>query len=252
METVDRRIEGDGISESQWAASSWLTDLPLSNFASLVGRSRRVVVISPHPDDEVLACGGLMVEAVRHAIPVEVVSVTNGELCYPQLAPADCAHIGQRRKNELANAIKALGLDVSCISSWEIPDGQIGRFYSVVHDRLLDTVSCEDLLVAPWEWDGHPDHEACGSVALKVAAARQCQLLRYPVWGWHWSAPGASVGLVHQAAIGLCLDVEQRRVKHRAVREFVSQIQIGAEVSQPILPPSVLARFERDVEVYLT
>src|SRR5690606_13482680 len=50
-----------------------------------------------------------------------------------------------------------------------------------------------DLVLAPWEHDGHPDHDAVGRAALAATAALPgLRLLRYPVWAWHWLPPDAS------------------------------------------------------------
>ena len=38
----------------------------------------RVVVIAPHPDDEVLGCGGVMAKHVEQAHDVQYVVVTRG------------------------------------------------------------------------------------------------------------------------------------------------------------------------------
>ena len=39
----------------------------------------RVLVLAPHPDDEVLGTGGVLSEAVRRGIPTRVVFLTNGD-----------------------------------------------------------------------------------------------------------------------------------------------------------------------------
>lgn len=47
-------IEGRGNSEDEWAASEALQALPDIDLATLLGNSTRLVVVAPHPDDEVL------------------------------------------------------------------------------------------------------------------------------------------------------------------------------------------------------
>ena len=83
MDAVNRQIEGGGVTEAQWAASRWLQTLPRASATALFGDAQRLVVVSPHPDDEVLACGGLMALAHQSGLRVMVVSVTDGEACYP-------------------------------------------------------------------------------------------------------------------------------------------------------------------------
>jgi hypothetical protein len=39
----------------------------------------RLLIVAPHPDDEVLGCGGLMATAAAQGIPVRVVYLTSGD-----------------------------------------------------------------------------------------------------------------------------------------------------------------------------
>ena len=47
--------------------------------AAAATEDRRVVVIAPHPDDETLACGGLLQQCERAGAFAKVVFVTNGD-----------------------------------------------------------------------------------------------------------------------------------------------------------------------------
>src|SRR6185436_13266441 len=42
----------------------------------------RIMVIAPHPDDEVLAAGGVIANAVQCGIPLRVIVATNGDASY--------------------------------------------------------------------------------------------------------------------------------------------------------------------------
>src|SRR5689334_8566260 len=39
----------------------------------------RILVIAPHPDDEVLGCGGILQDAVRMKLPIRILFLTNGD-----------------------------------------------------------------------------------------------------------------------------------------------------------------------------
>src|SRR5262245_44158967 len=45
----------------------------------LLGDGDRILVLAPHPDDEVLGAGGVLHEAVSRKLPVHVVFLTNGD-----------------------------------------------------------------------------------------------------------------------------------------------------------------------------
>ena len=81
----------------------------------------RILVLSPHPDDEVLATGGLVQEALARGIPVEVVFYTNGDnnefayLFYRKaftLEPGQAISSGQTRALEALQAGRQLGLNI--------------------------------------------------------------------------------------------------------------------------------------------
>ena len=56
--------------------------------------------------------------------------------------------------------------------------------------RVAGLAGAGSLVVAPWVGDGHPDHTAAGLGAARAAADVRARSLEYPVWAWHWSAPG--------------------------------------------------------------
>lgn len=250
MAGVDRTIAGRGSSESAWADSPWLLSLPAVDFDVLVEESKRIIVLSPHPDDETLGCGGLIFDAQRRQVPVLVCSVTSGENCYPG---HETTQMGQRRDGELVLAMSRLGLPKSAVSAWQLPDGALAERKSELHARLLDTVAETDLLLAPWERDGHPDHEACGDVAATVAMDRGTRLLRYPVWGWHWSSSLDRVhGLPSARGVRYPLDATAMEAKRRGIESFESQIRPDLAGVSAVLSAETLSRFRRNFEVYLT
>jgi len=79
----------------------------------------RVLVLAPHPDDEVLGAGGIIQQAVAQKIPVKVAFLTYGDsnqwsfLIYrkhPVVFPAAVENMGIVRHDEAINAAKVLGL----------------------------------------------------------------------------------------------------------------------------------------------
>jgi LmbE family N-acetylglucosaminyl deacetylase len=100
-----------------------------------------------------------------------------------------------------------------------------------------------DVCLAPWENDGHADHEAAGRAA-RAACAR---VLSYPVWMWHWAVPAdPRVPWRRARQVPLAGGVSLR--KRAAIRSFVSQLT-DRPGAGPVLPPGVVAHFTRPVEV---
>ncbi len=66
-----------GVSEATWVPL--LRALPGRRPAALFAAASRMVVVTPHPDDETLGVGGIIAAMAGAGLPVTVVSVTDGE-----------------------------------------------------------------------------------------------------------------------------------------------------------------------------
>lgn len=241
-------IHGQGTAESDWQQCSWLWTQPPTPAQKLFGSARRLVVVAPHPDDEVLGCGGLMRLAVEAGLDVQVAAVTDGEACYPHEKWWTPERLRQVRRDELRAALAELGIG----DAWHlgIADGGVSADVQRLHEWLQDMLRADDLVLAPWRLDGHPDHEAAGDVAYRCAQATGCRFLQYPVWGWHWLHPDA-VHITWGKPRLVDISAVQAR-KQRAIACFRSQTgEVEHLQSDPILPPHVLQRFARGHEVFL-
>ncbi|MEA2604379.1 MAG: hypothetical protein QOF89_5371 [Acidobacteriota bacterium] len=100
----------------------------------------RILVLAPHPDDEVLGAGGVLREAVRRGLPVRVVFLTNGDsnewsfLAYhkrPVFLPRAVLAMGSMRQQEALAAAAALGVPARDLSFLGYPDyGTLGIWRS--------------------------------------------------------------------------------------------------------------------------
>ncbi len=98
----------------------------------------RVLVFSPHPDDETLAVGGLIYRLVHRRVPVRVVFVTNGD-GYPEAVeedfsvrtPTDADYLayGELRQREAIAATRHLGLRKRDVAFLGFPDGGLAELW---------------------------------------------------------------------------------------------------------------------------
>jgi LmbE family N-acetylglucosaminyl deacetylase len=91
----------------------------------------RILVLVPHPDDEVLGAGGVLREAAVRGLPVRVVFLTNGDsnewsfLAYrkrPVLMPGGALAMGTIRYEEALAAAAALGVPARDLTFLGYPD----------------------------------------------------------------------------------------------------------------------------------
>jgi len=119
------------------AAQSWL-ELTLKP-------DDRILVLAPHPDDEVLGCAGIIQKAVRMHLPLRVVFLTYGDsnqwsfLIYrrrPVFGSQAVQQMGLVRHDEAVAASKVLGVDPGNLTFLGYPDfGTIQIWYSHWGDR---------------------------------------------------------------------------------------------------------------------
>jgi LmbE family N-acetylglucosaminyl deacetylase len=143
-----------------------------------------LLAVFAHPDDESIACGGLLAWCAHEGARVILLCATHGELGHP---PDDSAHgltgladtatrmaaLKERRGDELACAADHLGIDEMRILGY--PDGMLpwlpdGALAAAVHD-VLDALHPQ--VVVTFGADGlywHPDHVAVHQ-AVRTAVA---------------------------------------------------------------------------------
>jgi LmbE family N-acetylglucosaminyl deacetylase len=126
---------------------------PVQTFPPLLDLGRvpagPVLVVAPHPDDEILGCGGAIALHARRGDHVHVALVTSGE------AGGD----GAARIDESRASAGGLGAsDVSCLG---VPDGQVAAAGGL-NDTLATLVHklSARVVYAPSPFEMHPDHVA--------------------------------------------------------------------------------------------
>ena len=204
-------------------------------------RMQRVVVVAPHPDDEVLGAGGMIAERRRHGVTVVVVAVTDGEAAYP-----GTSGLGSLRRSEQEKALARVGLSRRDIVRLSLPDGDVASHEESLAGSLEQILPPDTVLIAPWELDPHPDHEACGRAAARAAQAVGCGLISYVFWTWHRQKPDALMAF-HPRRFNL--DPDLLAAKASALAEYRSQL--AWKTAEPILPELLLTPALRNFETFI-
>lgn len=146
----------------------------------------RVMVIAPHPDDETLATGGLLQQAVAAGAAVRVIFATSGDNNpWPQriierrwgIGDADRVRWGARRRSEALAALSCLGIPASSTVFLSYTDQGITEILLTRGEGPILRLATEitnwhpTLLVAPSALDIHPDHSAL-AVLLRFSLSR--------------------------------------------------------------------------------
>lgn len=236
-----------GTAEERWQRWPGLTSLAPLGWM----KTRHLVVVAAHPDDESLGAGGLIAQVAAGGARVDVVVATAGEASHPFSTTMSAPQLAALREHEVRAAVRVLA-PAAQVHLLGLPDGRLGATVLPLADVLRRLVTAESCLVAPWQGDAHTDHEAAGAVCADIAAQVGARFLEYPIWAWHWASPG-DPRLPWDQMRALPLTAAARTSKAAALATHVSQIRpLSAEVGdEALLAPSVLAHFERDVEIFV-
>lgn len=236
---VPNRIDRPGTAEDAWDSWTGLRHLPAAD----PGTWPSVVIVAAHPDDEVLGAGGILALLACAGARLRLVAVTDGEASHPGADPAQVARV---RGEESAAALATLGVADIDVIRLGFPDTGLTAHEDELTARLRDLCAGFDVCLAPWEQDGHADHEAAGRAARRAARG----VLAYPIWMWHWAAPGDTRVPWHQAC-RIPLSPQVAAKKKAAIGTFTSQLTDRGAALGPVLPPGIVAHFTRDQEVLL-
>jgi LmbE family N-acetylglucosaminyl deacetylase len=168
-----------------------------------LGPSDRVLLLAPHPDDEILAAGVLLRRAVETGATVRVVLATDGEgnewverLVERRLRirPDARARFAERRREEALAALDRIGVAEPSVVSLGLPDTGLTGALLAGDERPAARIGAAvdefspTLLLVPSLSDTHPDHSALG-VWVQLAldrpdrVAARPEVLEYVVHG---------------------------------------------------------------------
>jgi LmbE family N-acetylglucosaminyl deacetylase len=239
-------IQAPGTDESHWRAWDGWDRLPAVELPT----AGRVVVVTAHPDDEVLGAGGMMAMLAESGVSITVVSVTDGERSHPDSKAVTARQLAELRVGELHQALAELGAGAADVVRLKVPDADIAFHEDDVISALGALLRGAELCLAPWIGDVQGDHEAAGRAALAATRNASVRCLMYPVWMWHWAHPD-DPRVPWSSASRVRLPERAVARKRAAVDRFTSQIQPLGPGPQDaaILPPAEIAHHLRDTEV---
>lgn len=240
--SVDFDAADRGTPSADWDA--WFAGRTPDPELAVPGDCRRLVVVAPHPDDEVLGVGVLASRFARAGVEVRVVGVTDGDASHPGSPTHSPQRLAARRVEESRRACAVLGLPAP--ERLGLPDGRVADDEVPLAFALAELLGAADpttWVLVTWRGDGHPDHEACGRAAATACAATGARLVEYPVWTWHWAEPG-DPRVPWGRRRRIVPDRAELTAKREAVAEFATQIAPLSELpgDEVILPAWVVER----------
>ena len=240
----------------------------------LVDRSEEIragsaLVLAPHPDDETLACGGLIATKCRSGDDVTVMVATDGGDSHrSEVLSAD--RLVEIRDAEVREATARLGLPPDRLHLLGLDGGSLASNRADA-ESALSTLLAEhrpDQVFLPCRRDWNPDHRELAVIGLRLVASElpSARCFSYPVWffePWAWYDSDASKSLklaqlMWRAIIGLArsrplaLDIDDvLACKVHALEAYRSQLtDITGEGEWNLLPADLVTMATAPREIF--
>lgn len=153
-----------------------------------------ILVLSPHPDDEVIGVGGLILQTLGYGKKVHIVYLTDGEgsWCYP-----DKERIKKERSSLTHKILQEFQIPSDQIYRLKLNDGGVPRFcdesFFKVSARLAEIIdeTRPDVVLATHFLDKFSDHVGCFELAKDAVfkSNHRTTLWLYCVWAWYRLSP---------------------------------------------------------------
>lgn len=182
-----------------------LTTLPLLP-ADTIDAFGPTLVLAPHPDDETLACGGLLALLAARGIPAAVLVLTDGRASHKGSLRYPPAALDALRKRELLAAIGHLGLTADAVTWLDMPDAHAPTLAKATPEAFAAGVAQvvaalqalpwrPQTIWAPWQREPHTDHRAAWELLhAALASDALCdwrpRVVAWPLWVLHIPKPG--------------------------------------------------------------
>lgn len=146
----------------------------------LPGKGQKLLVFSPHPDDETIATGGYIAMAEKNNAQVKIVLVTDGN-----------KHgLKEKRYNEFKQSTSTLGVLEKDLVFLGYPDSKLSKEDQKAVETKLKTEIDNynpDIILYPDPKDGHPDHADVGRLINDIIKTEKRQnnyqyLVHHPVF----------------------------------------------------------------------
>jgi LmbE family N-acetylglucosaminyl deacetylase len=217
-----------------------------------------LLVLVPHPDDETLGCGGLLATAARARVDLEVVYLTDGSASHRRSVQWPPPRLSLQRRGEALEALGALGVGAARVAFIDWPDAAP---YGPAHPRYAETALwlrtfCARRnirsMFAPWEGEGHCDHQAASALCEAARAGLDPAPRRFDYLVWGWTEPALGAAAARRTVWGLpcAMEIDRRGAALARHRTQLGDL-ITDDADAFVIPPELAALTRRPTEIFL-
>lgn len=212
-----------------------------------VNPKNNILIIAPHPDDEVIGCGGLIARLVREGRPPHIIIMTGGENSHKGCCDTNKQDILKARRNLTREALKILGLPQSNIHELDYHDGNI-NMNDIQTDALkilIDRLVPDSVFIPHWG-EGWPDHVNTARI-VKDLLPSDTEIWEYCVWMWYYNVWR---GLDWENAATLSMNPDEHSLKLKAMDAYTTPLAPCGKPWSGVLPRIFIKANQWDKELY--
>lgn len=221
--------------------------------------SETIAIISPHMDDEALACGGLIAQ-LPNKDNLHIIYATDGMKSPAPVFPGRdeiSSNLGEVRMQESIKAMAVLGVPEKNLHFLCLPEAQLSEMMPTLQKVLrekLKQIAPQHIFV-PFRYDRHLDHLAVNHVVVADIERRiiQAQLVEYFVYYRYRLLPKGDVRKYIKPQFLYQLDIRDvSKQKRQSLHCFSSQTTIYYPwQTRPILTSKLLNEESKNPEYFL-
>lgn len=201
-----------------------------------MNNSLNIVVFAPHPDDEVLGCGGTMAMKTHEGYKVFVVIVTDGRNALKQVCGIESnptpEELKMIRVDEAINALDKVGISKTNIFFLDFEDGRLNENIEPAKKKIIN-ILCNikpNEIYYPSGDELHPDHKATNEIILTSLKEIPHKPIGYQYSIWSKYGRFSKVISAILASVGKTVKVDISDylfLKEKALKEYKSQTQMA-------------------------
>jgi len=212
----------------------------------------RVVIFAPHPDDDILACGGTIALKIKQGYEIYIVYMTDGRNSHlhelgisSDPSPSELAEI---RKEEARKALYIMGLDKDTLIFLDFEDGTLEKnIYAAKSDvkQILKNLQPVEVYF-PTLRDKHRDHRATNIIVCdSLKAVCFCEsAYQYTIYGNQYETEYFN----EKKSVDISSVLN---LKKKAIQKHRSQVdKLFPKQKRSILSESLVSKFLGNVEVF--
>lgn len=153
----------------------------------------KVVIIAPHPDDEVFGCAGLISRVKKKHGALHVIFLTDGENAHSACCDIKQEAVSKNRRKLTVDAARYLELPANSFTYLGWPDSMLAKcmleknISKVEELRSILTNLSPNVVFCPHPFEGWVDHIEAELITREAVAKMEPvpSLFHYCVWFWY-------------------------------------------------------------------